>query len=118
MRVAILGGGHGGYAAAVDLTIRGFEVCLFTFSTERIRTLWKQDNCIAYDGVWGKGSCRISKITDSMEEAVVWADMVMLNVPGTGHEFYLDRLKCTAKLILYTEGVKVRQDIIVLCTWQ
>ena len=28
-----------------------------------------------------------------MEEAVVWADMVMLNVPGTGHEFYLDRLK-------------------------
>lgn len=93
MRVAILGGGHGGYAAAVDLTIRGFEVCLFTFSTERTRTLWRQDNCIAYDGVWGKGSCRISKITDSMEEAVVWADMVMLNVPGTGHEFYLDRLK-------------------------
>lgn len=35
--------------------------------------------------------------------------------------FFLLRLKkshCIAKLIPYTEWAKVRQDIIVLCTWQ
>ena len=35
-RIAILGGGHGGYAAAVDLTLRGWEVSMFTFSAERV----------------------------------------------------------------------------------
>ena len=32
MKIAVLGGGHGGYAAAADLTLRGYKVCLFTFS--------------------------------------------------------------------------------------
>ena len=36
MKIAVLGGGHGGYAAAADLTLRGYEVCLFTFSAARV----------------------------------------------------------------------------------
>ena len=39
MKIAVLGGGHGGYAAAADLTLRGYEVCLFTFSAARVETL-------------------------------------------------------------------------------
>ena len=56
MKIAVLGGGHGGYAAAADLTLRGYEVCLFTFSAARVETLHNNDNVISYTGVWGEGS--------------------------------------------------------------
>lgn len=51
MKIAVLGGGHGGYAAAADLTLRGYEVCLFTFSAARVETLHNNDNVISYTGV-------------------------------------------------------------------
>lgn len=60
MKIAVLGGGHGGYAAAADLTLRGYEVCLFTFSAARVETLHNNDNVISYTGVWGEGSCRVA----------------------------------------------------------
>ena len=55
MRVAVLGGGHGGYAAAVDLTLRGIEVRLFTFSAARVETLRENGNKISSSGVPGSG---------------------------------------------------------------
>ena len=93
MKIAVLGGGHGGYAAAADLTLRGYEVCLFTFSAARVETLRNNDNVISYTGVWGEGSCRVAHVSNSMEEAVSGADLVVMNVPGTGHERYLNAMK-------------------------
>ena len=93
MKIAVLGGGHGGYAAAADLTLRGYEVCLFTFSAARVETLHNNDNVISYTGVWGEGSCRVAHVSNSMEEAVSGADLVVMNVPGTGHERYLNAMK-------------------------
>lgn len=93
MKVAVLGGGHGGYAAAVDLTLRGFEARLFTYSPQRRELLQSRDNRIEYQGVWGAGECRIACIADSMEQTVAGADLVMLHVPGTGHEKYLRDLR-------------------------
>lgn len=93
MRVTVLGGGHGGYAAAVDFTLRGIAVSLFTFSKERVALLKKEHNRIEYEGVWGTGSCRIDKVTDNMKEAVEGAELIVMNVPGTGHEKYLSELK-------------------------
>ena len=93
MKIAVLGGGHGGYAAAADLTLRGYEVCLFTFSAARVETLHNNDNVISYTGVWGEGSCRVAHVSNSMEEAVSGADLVVMNVPGTGHERYLNAIE-------------------------
>lgn len=93
MRIAVLGGGHGGYAAAVDLTLRGFEVNLFTFSKKRVELLKERENQIEYDGIWGQGSCKIACVTDQMREALENVDLVMMNVPGTGHERYLESMK-------------------------
>lgn len=93
MRVTVLGGGHGGYAAAVDFTLKGFETCLFTFNEERVKTLNDRGNRIDYEGVWGTGNCQINNITGSMKEAVEKTDLVVMNVPGTGHEKYLRELK-------------------------
>lgn len=93
MKVAVLGGGHGGYAAAADLTIRGFDVSLFTFSADRAAAFRKQDNQLMYEGVWGNGQCRIGCVTNHIGEAVDGADLVVMNVPGTGHETYLEALQ-------------------------
>ena len=92
-RIAILGGGHGGYAAAVDLTLRGWEVSMFTFSAERVSYLKDRNNEIAYDGVWGQGACKVREITDDMEKAVREAELIIMAVPGPGHEKYLRELK-------------------------
>ena len=78
---------------AADLTLRGYEVCLFTFSAARVETLHNNDNVISYTGVWGEGSCRVAHVSNSMEEAVSGADLVVMNVPGTGHERYLNAMK-------------------------
>ena len=34
------------------------------------------------------------------------------------HLYRLEECTCTAKLILYIEGVEMRQGIIAFCTWQ
>ncbi len=41
--ITVLGAGHGGYAAAADLTLRGFIVTLFTFSEEKKESSMKME---------------------------------------------------------------------------
>ena len=93
MKIAVLGGGHGGFASAVDLTLRGHDVSLFSFSTERVKALNAGGGVLEYEGVWGEGRCRPKQITSDLGSAVDGAELVIMNVPGTGHEKYLTELK-------------------------
>ncbi len=93
MKIAVLGGGHGGFASAVDLTLRGHDVSLFSFSTERVKALNAGGGVLEYEGVWGEGRCRPTQITSDLGCAVDGAELVIMNVPGTGHEKYLAELK-------------------------
>ena len=93
MKIAVLGGGHGGFASAVDLTLRGHSVSLFSFSRERVDMLNRSGGFLEYEGVWGEGRCRPDRITADMGDAMKDAELVILNVPGTGHEKYLAELK-------------------------
>ncbi len=101
--ITVLGAGHGGYAAAADLTLRGFKVTLFTFSEEKRKILNENGNEIAYSGVWGEGKCRLNAVTNHMKQALDGAEMVIMTVPGPGHEKYLSEIKpyFTKKMILY-----------------
>ncbi len=101
--ITVLGAGHGGYAAAADLTLRGFIVTLFTFSEEKRRILNENGNEIAYSGVWGEGRCRLNTVTNDMKEALDGAQIVVMTVPGPGHEKYLSEIKpyFTKEMILY-----------------
>jgi opine dehydrogenase len=82
-RVAILGAGHGGCAAAADLTLRGFEVRLHARSPERVEALGR--------GITLRrdGSERVAQpalVTPDLTAAVPGADLVMLIVPAHAHE--------------------------------
>jgi opine dehydrogenase len=78
--IAVLGAGHGGFAAAADLTQRGFEVKLQSRNREKLDTIRKRGG-IDMHGVH-EGFVPVTRITPSVAEAVEGADLIMLVVPS------------------------------------
>jgi opine dehydrogenase len=84
--IAVLGAGHGGCAAAADLTLRGFTVKLHARSAERLAP-FRTAGGIQVQGVH-RGLVQVPCMTTRIEEAVEGADLVMLVVPSVAHEAY------------------------------
>lgn len=88
--VAVLGAGHGGYAAAADLTRRGFEVRLHARREERLKPI-RDHGGITARGIF-EGTEMPALLTTDVTEAVDGADLVMLVVPSVAHAFYAEAL--------------------------
>ena len=88
--IAILGAGHGGCAAAADLTLRGFAVKLHARNAERLAPL-RAAGGIEVAGVH-RGFVPLPCLTTRIEEAIEGADLVMLVVPSVAHETYAQAL--------------------------
>lgn len=86
-KVAILGAGNGGCAAAVELSLKGHEVAIFDLFPNML-TVMKEQGGLKYTGAIGEGFCKLSLISNNLEEVVKDASLIMLNVPGPGHEAY------------------------------
>jgi opine dehydrogenase len=84
-RVAIIGAGNGGCAAAVDLTLRGFEVRLYGRSVGTLAPLQARGG-IEYEGIFGDGTVKIGVITNDAQEAMRGADAVIAMAPAHAHE--------------------------------
>lgn len=89
--VAILGAGNGGCAAAADLGSRGYEVRLYTRSAERLRPLIERGG-VQMRGTLGDAFVPIAVMTNSIEEAVDAARVVMICVPVSAHPFFASAL--------------------------
>lgn len=89
--IAVLGAGHGGCAAAADLTRRGFSVRLHARNPDRLAPFRAQGGIMAR-GVQ-EGLVPIDVMTSDVKEAVDGADLVMLVVPSVAHEAYAQALK-------------------------
>jgi len=88
MRVAILGAGHGGTAASIDLSLRGFGVTLCSaINPSHIAPLKRNKGVINYSGEFGSGSVQV-QVTNSVRNAVEDADVIMITTPSTNHEVY------------------------------
>ncbi|MDA0651976.1 MAG: NAD(P)-binding domain-containing protein, partial [Proteobacteria bacterium] len=88
--VAIMGAGHGGLAAAVDLTRRGLEVRLHARREESLAPIRAQGGILA-KGVQ-TGLIPVHLMTTDVADAVHGADLVMLVVPSVAHGFYAQAL--------------------------
>lgn len=88
--IAVLGAGHGGCAAAADLTARGFAVRLQARRAERLAAIRAQGG-IRARGVH-EGVFPVARLTTDAAEAVEGADLVMLVVPSVAHEAYAREL--------------------------
>lgn len=84
--VAVLGAGHGGCAAAVDLTRRGYRVRLHARGAGRLAPL-RERGGLETRGVHS-GFVPLGEMTTDVAEAVEGADLLMLVVPSVGHEHY------------------------------
>ena len=83
--VAILGAGHGGCAAAADLTRRGFAVRIYSRNTQTIAPL-KARGGIEFEGALGEGFAPLALITSDIAAAMSGADLVICMVPTQAHE--------------------------------
>jgi opine dehydrogenase len=83
--VAIVGAGNGGCAAAVDLTLRGFDVRLYGRSASTLAPL-KAQHGIEYEGIFGEGLARIAVMTNDVAEAMRGAEAVVAMAPAHAHE--------------------------------
>ena len=89
-RIAVLGAGHGGCAAAADLTRRGFDVRLHARREQRLQPLREAGGIIA-SGVH-EGLIPIAFMTTDVAEAVDGADVIMLVVPSVAFGYYAGAL--------------------------
>jgi opine dehydrogenase len=104
--VAVLGAGHGGCAAAADLTLRGFEVRLTTRRRETLAPIMERGG-VELIGEAGEGFAKIAKITTDLREAVDGADILLVTVPTTAHGHYaraLAKLLSPQQIVMLNPG--------------
>lgn len=89
-KIAVMGAGHGGAAAAADLTARGFEVRLHA-RREQSLTPFREQGGVRAKGIQD-GLFPVFLMTTDVGEAVAGADLVMLVVPSIAHGFYAEAL--------------------------
>jgi opine dehydrogenase len=104
-KIAVLGAGHGGFAAAADLTRLGFEVTLQSRNAERLAEV-KARGGIAMQGVY-EGFVPIKAITTDVARAIEGADLIMLVVPSIAIGHYareLAPLMTPERIVLINPG--------------
>lgn len=85
MRVAVLGGGHGCYAAAAELSEAGHEVWFWRRDAEAFGPVLT-DKAIQVRDAKGSRKVAIAHPTTSLEEAIGAAEAIVIPLPALSHE--------------------------------
>ncbi len=85
MRIAVLGGGHGCYAAAADLAEKGHEVRLWRRDAESFAEVLRTQAIILTD-VAGTRRVRLTRATTDLGAAVEGAELVLIPLPATAQD--------------------------------
>jgi opine dehydrogenase len=83
-RIAIIGAGAGGAAAAAELSLAGHDIVLWSRSADTLRPFIDRGG-VEYDGVLGEGFIRPRLITTELGRAVAGADAVLVCLPTMAH---------------------------------
>jgi opine dehydrogenase len=85
-KIAVLGAGNGGCAAAADLTLRGFEVRLFSRTDKTLLPIMKRGGITLVEG----GAERFAGlffVSPLIIPVVTGADLIIVTVPALAHEY-------------------------------
>jgi len=82
--ILVLGGGNGGLAATVDLTLRGFDVSLWNRSPEVLESISNAAE-IRYEGVFGDGAVPVPRMSTDLSDLVSGVDLLLVCLPATAH---------------------------------
>jgi opine dehydrogenase len=81
MRIAVLGGGHGCYAAAADLSEQGNEVCLWRRDAAALEAVTRT-GCISLKDYRGCRDVAIFRATPDIGAAVRGAELIVIPTPA------------------------------------
>lgn len=86
-KITILGGGNGAFAAAADLSSRGFEITIYENERFKSNVEGIIDNKIIHcQGVGPVGDFKIHKVTFNLADALKEADLIMPIAPAYAQE--------------------------------
>lgn len=89
VKVAVLGGGNGGHAAAADLSNRGF--CVHMYEDARFAGNIKKvfdTHEITLAGAAGNATVKIDMVTSDLREAIQDVEFIFVAVPAFAHDVY------------------------------
>ena len=82
MKITVLGGGHGSYAAAADLSEAGHDVTFWRRNQEGFKKVLETRTIILKD-FQGERPVTIKKVTTNLANAVKGADCIIIPLPAT-----------------------------------
>ncbi|MBV9890191.1 MAG: NAD/NADP octopine/nopaline dehydrogenase family protein [Rhizobacter sp.] len=85
MRIAIAGGGHGGYAAAADLAADGHEVILWRRDGQALRALGSEPKVVLKDAS-GAREITLAGATADLGRAIAGAELIVVPLPATAQD--------------------------------
>lgn len=85
MKIAVLGGGHGCYAAAAELSEKGHNVSFWRRDTEGLSAVIEA-GAITVQDFRGEREIKIAQPTISLAEAVSGAQLIVIPLPSVSHE--------------------------------
>jgi len=90
-KIAVLGAGNGGCAAAADLTLRGYEVRLFSRSESTIAKLAKRGQIELVEGDEKKSAAPFF-MSPHLPPVVQGVDLIIVAAPAVAHEYLAQNL--------------------------
>ena len=91
-KIAVLGAGNGGCAAAADLTLRGFQVRLFSRSESTIAEARQARREIELIEGGAKKSAAPYFMSPHLPPVVQDVDLIVVATPAVGHEYLAENL--------------------------
>ena len=85
MELAVLGGGHGSYAAAATLTEQGHQVRFWRRNREAFEPVLKSKSITVLDSK-GRRDVEIHRVTTNLAEAVDGVELIVIPLPASVHE--------------------------------
>ena len=85
MRIAVLGGGHGAYAATADLSEQGHDVWLWRRDAAALKSVL-DSGAIKVKDIDGERAIPIARASADLGEAVRGAQLVLIAAPATAQE--------------------------------
>lgn len=85
MEIAVLGGGHGAYAAAASLSEQGFKVRFWRRDAEALEPALQSHSITVLDHR-GEREIGLARVTTILAEAVEGAELIVIPLPALTHE--------------------------------
>jgi opine dehydrogenase len=85
-KIAVLGAGNGGCAAAADLTLKGYEVRLFSRSADTLAPIVRHGGIDLVEA-GGERSAVPFLISTDLERVVDGAELIIIAAPSVAHEY-------------------------------